>query len=221
MIGQLFASEIVVVEAFTDVPDEQPFPGEEDLIANAGKLRRREFVTARRCAREALGRLGYPPTPIRPGPGRDPQWPAGVTGAITHCRGFRAAAVAVRTVVAGVGIDAEPHEPLPQEVLEAVTADGEAEMLASLARANPTVHWDRLLFSAKESVYKAWYPLTRRWLEFEDARLYLDPTARTFSADLLVDGTRVDGGSPLVRMTGRFIIAGGLVATGIVVNPEK
>ncbi|MEV4494353.1 4'-phosphopantetheinyl transferase superfamily protein [Micromonospora arborensis] len=216
MIERLLPEGVVAVEAFGDIPGERPFPGEEDLIAKAVEVRRREFVTARRCAREALARLGHPPAPIRPGPGRDPQWPTGVIGSITHCRGFRAAAVAPRTILTGMGIDAEPHEPLPEGVQESVTAPGESEMLTALTAASPGVHWDRLLFSAKESVYKVWYPLTGRWLGFEEARLSIDPTAGTFSVRLLVDGARRDSGPPLIRLAGRFLVARGLVVTAVV-----
>lgn len=215
MIEELLPDGVAAVETYDDIPGERPFPGEEDLIAKSVEGRRREFVTARRCAREALARLGHPPAPIRPGAARDPQWPPGVTGSITHCRGFRAAVVAPRTVLTGVGIDAELNEPLPEGVREAVTTPGEPAMLVALTATDPAVHWDRLLFSAKESVYKVWYPLTGRWLGFEDARLSIDPTAGTFSARLLIDGTRLDGGPPLVQLTGRFLVARGLVVTAV------
>ena len=78
MIEQLLPADVVVVEAFEDVPGEPVFPGEEDLIANAVESRRNEFVTARRCAREALAQLGHQPGPIRLGGKREPRWPAGV-----------------------------------------------------------------------------------------------------------------------------------------------
>ena len=87
-------------------------------------------------------------------------------------------------------------------------------MLAALARAFPSTHWGRLLFSAKESIYKAWYPLTGRWLGFEDARLTIDP-AGTFAAKLLIDGARTDGGPPLRVLRGRFLVAHGLIATAV------
>ena len=77
MMERLLPSSAVTVEAFGDIPHEAPFPGEQDLIANAVPGRRGEFITARRCAREALGRLGYPPAALRPGPRREPQWPDG------------------------------------------------------------------------------------------------------------------------------------------------
>ncbi|MFG1677103.1 4'-phosphopantetheinyl transferase [Micromonospora sp. NPDC049282] len=216
MIESLLPAAAVAVEAFADVPGEPPYPGEEDLVARAAESRRREFVTARRCAREALGRLGYAPAPIRPGPRREPLWPAGVVGSITHCVGYRAAVVAPATALASLGVDAEPHEPLPGEVAGIVTAAGEPERLAGLRAGDAGVHWDRLLFSAKESVYKAWYPLTGRWLGFEEAEVTLDPAGR-FTARLLVAGDRTDGGPPLRALDGRWLVAGGLVVTAVAV----
>jgi 4'-phosphopantetheinyl transferase EntD len=216
MIDRLLPPGVEAVEMFTDV-GEPVFPGEEDLVAAAVPSRRREFVTARHCARTALARLGYPPAAIRTGASRAPQWPGGVTGSITHCAGYRAAAVARTDVLASVGIDAEPHGPLPEGVEEAVTTEGEVPMLAALADSHPGVHFDRVLFSAKEAVYKAWWPLTGRWLGFEDARLTIDPAAGTFAARLLIDGSRVDGLPPLTMLYGRYQIADGLVTTAVTV----
>jgi 4'-phosphopantetheinyl transferase EntD len=219
MIETLLPAGVAVVEAFEDRPGEPVFRGEEDLVANAVEGRRREFATARRCAREALAKLGHESAPILVGPKREPQWPVGVVGSITHTTGFRAAAVAPRSAFASLGIDTEQNEPLPDGVEELVTVPGEPEMLAALARVFPAVHWDRLLFSGKESIYKAWYPLTGRWLAFEDARLMIDP-AGTFTAELLVDGARRDGERPLRRLRGRFRLARGLVATAVTVPLE-
>jgi 4'-phosphopantetheinyl transferase EntD len=216
MIEQLLPGGVVVVEAFEDLPGEMAFPGEEDLVANAVEGRRREFVTARRCAREALAELGHAPAAIRSGPKREPQWPAGVVGSITHTAGFRAAAVAPRSIFASLGIDSEQNGPLPNGIEESITVAGEPEMLAALDSAFPETQWSRLLFSAKESIYKAWYPLTSRWLGFEDARVTIDP-AGTFAARLLIDGARTDGGPPLTELRGRFLVAQGLIATAVAV----
>jgi 4'-phosphopantetheinyl transferase EntD len=226
VIERLLPAGVAAAEAFADIPDEEVFAGEEDLVARAVEIRRREFVTARRCAREALGRLGFPPAPIRPGPRREPRWPAGVVGSITHCAGYRAAVVAPDTVLAGIGIDAEPHAPLPDGVEDTVTLPAERAALAELTRARAGTHWDKLLFSAKEAVYKAWYPLTGRWLGFEDARVTIDPEAGSFEARVLVPGARRDGGPPLRALAGRFVVREGLVLTAVVVPatrepPEK
>lgn len=215
---RLLPSAVVAVEAFSDLPQEEPFPGEQDLIANAVPGRRGEFITARRCARQALGQLGHPPVVLRPGPRREPQWPDGIVGSITHCAGYRAAAVARKGELAAVGIDAEPHGPLPLDVAGAVTIETEADLMAKLARTDPSIHWGRVLFSAKESIYKAWYPLTLRWLGFEDAQLTIDPATQTFTGRLLVDGTRLDGGPDLTEMHGRYLISAELVRTAVIVN---
>ncbi|MFC4068235.1 4'-phosphopantetheinyl transferase family protein [Actinoplanes subglobosus] len=213
MLHDLLPSSVATAEAFGDDPDEPCFPGEEDLVATAVAGRRREFVTARRCAREALGRLGFAPAPIRPGPRREPLWPDGVAGSITHCAGYRAAAVARVTDVASLGIDAETHAPLPPRVLPAVTAPGDREHLAGLAARDPAIHWDRLLFSAKESVYKAWFPVTRRWLGFDEASLDIDPLGGTFTAHIRVE-------SPWPTLHGRWQVTGGLVRTAVTITGQ-
>jgi 4'-phosphopantetheinyl transferase EntD len=216
VIEALMPPAVAAVEAFRDEPGEAPFPGEENLIARAVEGRRREFITARRCARAALRAFGYPDAPILPGPKREPQWPAGMTGSITHCAGYRAAAVARYTDVSLLGIDAEPNRPLPDGVAESIVAPGEPEMLDRLADAHPETHWGRLLFSAKESLYKAWFPVTRRWLGFEEACLTIDPEAATFTATLLVDGARIDGGAALSVLDGRFAVDHGLILTAVI-----
>ncbi|HEX3945327.1 MAG TPA: 4'-phosphopantetheinyl transferase superfamily protein [Rhizomicrobium sp.] len=216
MIEQLLPSGVVAVEAFEDMVGEAAFPGEEDLVVSVVECRRREFITSRRCAREALARLGYPPVPIRSGPRREPQWPTGVVGSITHTMGFRAAAVAPMRVLASLGIDAEPNQPLPGGVEERITVRGEPKMLTALSRSFPGTQWGRLLFSAKESVYKAWYPLTGRWLGYEDASLTIDPAGK-FDAKLLVDDISTDGELLLTELHGRFLVARGLVTTAVAV----
>jgi 4'-phosphopantetheinyl transferase EntD len=94
MISALVPAPVVAFEEFGDVPHEARFPGEEKLVANAVEVRRTEFITARRCARRALAALGHAPAPLRPGPHREPLRPSGFAGSITHCAGYRAAAVA-------------------------------------------------------------------------------------------------------------------------------
>ena len=144
---------------------------------------------------------------------RAPVWPDGVVGSITHCPGFRAAAVAWRTTVRSVGIDAEVHDALPDGVLGAVTDDGERAVLAGLP---PGTCWDRLLFSAKESVYKVWFPLTGRWLGFEDCAL-TPRTDGTFDARLRVPGPVVDGVT-VEGFRGRWAVGDGLVVTAAVLD---
>jgi 4'-phosphopantetheinyl transferase EntD len=214
MIEAILPTPVVSVEAREDPPDVVLLPGEEAEVEHAVEKRRREYATARSCAREALGRLGLPPAPITTGENGEPRWPAGVVGSITHCDGYRACAVARAESIATVGIDAEPNAPLPQGVLPDVAGAAELGRLRHLRRDAPGVHWDRLLFSAKESVYKAWFPLMRRWLGFEDADVTIDAAAGAFRARLLVPGPLL-GGRQVASFPGRWLVRDGLVITAV------
>lgn len=214
MIETILPPGVAVCESFDDPPGATLFPAEEAVVARAVDKRRREFTTGRWCARQALAGLGLAATGIPSGERGAPQWPDGVVGSITHCDGYRAAAVARRSVVAAVGIDAEPNGPLPTGVLDLVAGPGERDHLRTLAPAAPGVHLDRLLFSAKESVYKTWFPLTGRWLGFEEAEVTVD-TGGGFTARLLVPGPLV-GGTQVDGFTGRWLVRDGLLITAVV-----
>jgi 4'-phosphopantetheinyl transferase EntD len=134
-----------------------------------------------------------------------------VVGSITHVRGHYAAAAASRRRVVTVGIDVEPHAPLRSGVLAVVGRDEEVARLAGLP---PGVHWDRLLFSAKEAVYKAWYPLTGAGLDFGAASVTFQPDRERFSARLLAAGPVV-AGRRIEVFHGRYAIRGGLAMTAI------
>ena len=102
-------------EMYTDPPELAPLPEEEPLIARSVAKRRNEFITVRYCARLALEELGVPPVPILKGEKGEPCWPDGVVGSLTHCDGYRGAVGRPRTTrCASVGIDAEPHDVLPE-----------------------------------------------------------------------------------------------------------
>lgn len=213
----LLPPDVAIAEAFGDPPEATLLPDEAKAIARAVDKRRREYTTVRHCARQALLELGLPPTPILNGSKREPLWPAGVVGALTHCDGYRAAAVARAGDVASLGIDAEPHLPLPNGVLESIARPEELPHLASLKRKEPTICWDRLLFSAKESIYKAWFPLARRPLEFEEATLRFHPSDGTFAAQLHQAGP-VIGDAPLTAMRGRWQVQDRLLFTAVVIG---
>lgn len=224
LMRDLLPPAAVSVDVFGDVldterhPEARLYPEEEAAIAQAVDKRRREFTSVRFCARRALAGLGYGPVPLVPGEAGAPGWPPGVVGSMTHCEGYRAATVVEETSVASLGIDAEPALGLPHGVFEVVTIEAEREPLAALALAHPDIPWDRLLFCAKESVYKAWYPLARRWLGFEEAHVVLREDGG-FSARLLVPGPTVDG-RQLDGFTGRWLVRDGIAATAVTVERQ-
>ena len=215
MIAELLPAEVAAEDIIGLDPAAALLPEEEELVARAVEKRRLEVTNVRTAARRALARIGVPPVPILRGERGVPQWPAGVVGSMTHTAGYCAAAVADIGKIRSVGIDAEEHAELPGGVLDAVSLPDERAMLARLGTG---AHWDRLLFSAKESVYKAWFPLTRRWLGFEEALISIDPDG-TFRAKILIDGTTADGSPALTGFDGRYLIRDGYVLTAITVLP--
>jgi 4'-phosphopantetheinyl transferase EntD len=211
LLAALLPATVACREAYDDALPAPLYDVEEALVARAVPGRRREFATARRCAREALADLGLAPAPIPAGPAREPCWPDGVVGSITHCAGYRAAAVARRADLASVGVDAEPHAPLPDGVLATIAVPEEAEWLAAAARDDPGVPWDRLRFTAKEAVYKAWYPLQRRWLGFEQV------TVRFADATFTAVPGPAAGPTPVPSFAGRWLAGPDLLLAAVTV----
>lgn len=217
MMQQILPSAVACVDTTADIPDAPTAPEEAAALEACTEPRRREFTTTRHCARTAMAALGVPPAGIPSGPKGEPRWPAGLVGSMTHCDGYRAAALSRAADLHAMGIDAEPHRPLPPGVLDSISVPSEREHLRSLEREFPEVHWGTVMFSAKETVYKVFNPLTGRWLGFRDARMTFDPGAGTFRARLLVPGPVVDG-KRLTWLTGHWSLREGLVLTALAVR---
>ncbi|MGW4245255.1 4'-phosphopantetheinyl transferase Npt [Nocardia sp. NPDC004722] len=222
MLGRILPNGVAAAELTVYPEDLKPHPGEEHLIARAVEKRRRDFIGARYCARQALEQLGEPAVAIGKAEDGAPAWPRGIVGSLTHCDGYKAAALGHKLRVRSIGIDAEPHDRLPDGVLESVSLPPEREWLAAVLPGTD-LHLDRLLFCAKEATYKAWRPLTGRWLGFEDAHITFTVDeesagggAGTFHTDLLIPGQVTDGGAPLRSFDGRWLISDGLILTAIV-----
>jgi enterobactin synthetase component D / holo-[acyl-carrier protein] synthase len=203
LLAELLPLDIATSESVGVRTEGALFAQERALIANAHPQRRAEFATARRCAHRALDALGVPPAPIPAGASREPVWPEGIVGSITHCPGYHAAAVGRSRRYLSLGIDAEPDMRLPNGVFEEICLPRERTRLGDSGCRHP----DRPLFSAKESVYKTWFPVARRWLGFDQVLVTVCADG-TFEADVLVPG-------PLPRLRGRWAVEDGLILTAI------
>jgi enterobactin synthetase component D / holo-[acyl-carrier protein] synthase len=217
MLEVILPAGVESQECFGVPPGGVVFREEEQVIAHAVASRRRDFAAVRSCARVCLERLGYPPVPILPGVGGAPTWPAGIRGSMTHCAGYAAAAVGPHRPISAIGIDAEPDAPLPDGVLGLIATAAEHDHLAATQRECEGPHWDRLLFSAKEAVYKAWFPLVGGWLDHHDAEISFDAHNRTFTA-LLSRNDLILNGRPIHQLHGRWIREQGILATAIVLG---
>ena len=227
MLRRLLPHYVASAEVYDDDSGDiaSLYPEEAAAVAGSVEKRRREFAAVRVCARSAMTALGLPPQSVLPGERGAPRWPEGVVGSMTHCEGYRAAALARTSDLAALGVDAEPHCLLPDGVLDLVSSSAERRRLKLLAAADPGVNWDRLLFSAKESVYKAWFPLTGEWLDFTQADISLSRDARPepsgrFRARLLVPGPMI-GGRARDHFDGQWTVRHGLIVCAVAIPTSE
>lgn len=214
LLAPLLPPQMAAVEVFSDIDDVGLFPEEQAVMARASAQRRAEFATGRACARAALAALGLVAVPVLPGPRGEPQWPADVVGSITHCPGYRACAAAFLGDVVAIGIDAEPDRPLPDGLLEGVATPSERGWLADLMAGTPHVSWDRLLFSVKESTYKAWFPLTSSPLRFQDVVVSICSDEPGFGVCVRQPCAAAAGRS-VPQLQAKWVAAGDLLITAV------
>ena len=157
------------------------FPVEEEYIGRAIAKRKLEFQLGRKCARKALQFFNVDPCPIPAGTNREPIWPRGYVGSITHCEGFYAAAVAKDTTYHSLGIDAELNRIIPFEIRDQILTNTEKSWYSSDCYNDKT---DVLIFSAKESIFKCLYPLLNHYIDFLEIDLVIDRHNQKFHADL-------------------------------------
>lgn len=208
--SDLFPGAVVAVSTETDRLTGALYPQEAEHIRHAIAKRRDEFTLGRLCAREALGRAGIQDFPLRVGPNREPRWPPGITGSITHCDGFCGVALA-RAPIRAIGIDAETRAPLPAEIFDLVFLPDEKRQLAMHRLPEAA----KLIFSAKESIYKCQFPLAALPLDFADVEIKLDEQAGGFSAKINAS-MPVPPGLRIIH--GRFAMSPSHVYTAVVLS---
>jgi len=217
VIRELFPPGVCVATG-PDASDEAALHPEETLLAQSmGPARRREFAAGRGCARRAIAELGTPGGPVLRGLRRAPAFPPGVVGSITHTNGFCAAAVARADAFAGIGLDAERDEALSERAAARICGRIELEALRTLL-GRKAEHWAAVVFSAKETLYKAYFPLTGFFIGFRDAAIALFPEADDagrFEAKLLRRDAPDAAGQR--RFAGRYAADGTRVITGIAI----
>jgi 4'-phosphopantetheinyl transferase EntD len=132
--------------------------------------RRRDFALGRTAARLALAQLGRHPVAILRGEHREPLWPHDVIGSLTHAAGWVMAAVAHTRDCGGIGLDLEHRNRYFPDLVNHIAFEDERTWLAELPADR---HAAAVLevFSAKESIYKAFFPRVGRFFGFDAARL--------------------------------------------------
>jgi 4'-phosphopantetheinyl transferase EntD len=179
---------------------------ERDAIEGAAQTRIEQFTAGRVCSRRALARFGVAATtPILRGEDRAPIWPKGYVGSISHTDTWCAAAVARVDVIRAVGIDLEPATPLKEALWRRVCTPAERERLKALPNSGLM---GKILFSAKESVYKCQYPITSEFLGFHAVEVELGDG--TFHAVFQQAAGEFQPGDVI---DGKYLVEEGLVAS--------
>jgi len=218
-VMSLFPPAVVAMECRADVDlMDVVLPEERVIVEPAVRKRRAEFSAGRVAARAALRALGFPDAPLLPGPDRAPLWPVGVHGTIAHAGDRAVAAVALAGEVPGLGVDLEPDEAVEEDLWSTILTGRELVGLRDEPAADRgrTV---RLVFTAKEALYKCVSSRIRQFLEFGAVEIELDRGARTFAATLRQDPP--EGFPALDSLLGRFTFDGGYVISGVWIESDN
>ena len=202
-LAGLFPAGVAVAAVRIGEAGLEPLPSEERAVAGAVPARRAEFAAGRAAARLALGRLGYPRVAIPAGADRAPVWPRGVAGSISHAAGW---AVAVVREGGPLGVDVEGAEAVMPDLWPVVCDGAELSALPEVDRAHAVTR----VFSAKEAVFKAQYPLTGAVIGFDAVAVALDGDG--FTARFRRPAGLFGAGH---RMAGRFARVGGVIVSGV------
>lgn len=204
-----------VVGVLSRTPTTGPLQAPESAAARGfSPTRLTEFRHGRDCARAALRELGAGAPAIPVGASREPLWPNGVVGSISHCGGVAAAIVAWERSVAGLGLDIETDEPLEAVLVTRICRP--AEMAA--AGGGPTAESCRhakSVFTMKEAAYKALWPLLRRFLDFHDIEIVPGIDADEFA---VLAPTGLVPKDLSARLHGRHRRCGGLLVSVVAIR---
>lgn len=157
------------------------------LSPKAVEKRRVEFAAGRHVARLALAEAGFTePFPILRGARGEPLWPAGWVGSISHGHGWAVAAVGPHTSVRSLGVDFESARRKVNAAGIARLITGPSEQAWCFAEGEGTAQLRlKLIFSAKESLFKTLYPIVNVFFDFHDAEAVWNEAEGRFDLRLL------------------------------------
>ena len=158
------------------------FPVETQAVTKAIEKRQWEFATGRSLARQAMSELGMPRRAVARGEDREPLWPAGCKGSITHAADLAVVGVAHADVLTSVGLDLEDAERVTADMFSKLFTEPEQ---LELVAGDPRLAG--VFFSAKEAGYKATFPQVGRFIGFQEAEVVVDWPERRFQLRYLGD----------------------------------
>jgi len=225
-LGRLFSDAARVAELRGQGDPALLLPAEAVFLGRSVPRRAQEFAAGRVCARRALAEFGIEDFPIERGADRQPIWPVGMVGSITHTLGFCAAVVAARDTTAAIGLDTEGVGGTPPgggslgvkpHLWPSICVESEIRWISALPEPQ-RVPAATLIFSAKEAFYKCQYPLAQEHLGFHDAYIELRGWNGQ-SGSFTVAATRsiAFAAHAALPMTGRYLFHEEFVTAGLCV----
>ena len=137
---------------------------------NYSSKRLTDFSTGRYCATKALEQMRIKDATIPIGEDREPIWPEGIVGSISHCDSLTGAIVAKSSDHISLGIDIEEIGRVTPDLWDLVFTENEKNYLSGLSEKEVLIQ-STAIFSAKEAFYKFQYPITQTFLDFLDVEL--------------------------------------------------
>jgi 4'-phosphopantetheinyl transferase EntD len=206
MCRGLFPKEVIVCEGpLHDQPAELT-EAEASYLVGLGTVRRREFITGRSLARQALELLGGPSFSLLPGPQRAPLWPAGYSGSITHTGDWCGVAVTRCEIALGLGLDLLELKRMTPKLFPKFMTPAELAKMALLNH-EELVRQGAAIFSAKEAFFKLQFALTQQWLNLGEMEVTVDELTG-------VIGLKKVSHPETIEATGRVYFREGMVAVG-------
>lgn len=187
---------------------------EEQLIERAVDKRKKEFRAGRNAAHALFARLGIQHPHLLKGVQREPAWPPGWVGSISHTQGICVVMLASTEDALSIGLDVEEATALNPELHDMICRPEEREQIRQLRVEYGTAPaYEKLIFSAKESVHKTYFPLNHHTLDFCDARIELDWPQQSFTACIL--NPEPHPKNPITQLNGKFLFYQNWIFTAI------
>jgi len=159
-------------------------PSEEERIVDSfdSSKRKSEFILGRQVAHLALKRFALESIPIlRNHKTREPCWPKSVYGSITHSGNLAAAAVGLTKDISGIGIDLENlSRKIDFKISRHICVNDELKWLEKFNPEQANLNL-RIIFSAKESIFKCFFPVSRKYIHFNDVKVIINEKKSGFS----------------------------------------
>lgn len=204
MLDKIVPSSVSLKIADDEMWDKSLSEQEESYLINSVEKRKREFRAGRNAAKEALKQIGCTGEIVIPvGEMRQPVWPNGFTGSISHTNNYCAAVIARRRDYLSIGIDVEASSPLEPDLHKLICTKTERDWLKSQVK---PAELAKLIFCIKEAIFKAYYPIYSVFFEFQDAEVFINLSTNEFKADI-----RQVESMPAFHCGGRFSIGGDIV----------